>query len=241
MAEYRTDRERRILGLRVESRRALFEAVDEAAGRLSAELIRRTLVLNDFVVKRKREEDQDAVAIGERDSVAEHWGDFYVWTYAQIPAWLQPTWGAARTVHADSEVLRRRLFTLGAPSKVAAIPQLLLDGLVTLDAALDGDTGLTIPEGYRAELTKGIGLLRSRISGATQEQSETRALVAEHQAARDSWDAAYMALRDVTRGFLRLQGRLDELDALFAPLPTRTGGQSEPEVVEPAEPVTPAE
>ncbi len=232
MAVTRTDRDRRILGDRVQARAAEFGGIDEAVGRAHGLFAAQHRALTEAIGIRLREESEDDRARRQRDEAAADAARQYAWAYHQLPGLLGGTW-TADADEADLQLERQRLFPLGAPNEIADTHQRTLDGVIHLAAALAHDEFSLYPEAFRDILAQTRDRLAQGIDAVTTDSAETQEATQAHLKAREDWDRHWQALREITAGFLRLQDRLDHHAPLFRPLARRGGasviGQGDPE------------
>ena len=240
---YRTDRDRRMVGDTILARREQFEAIHPAVSEVFFTFAGHHNTLAQRLDELRREVGEDQQARSFRDGIQAQASALYAWSYNQLDALLTPSWeDPAERVSVDD--VRDRLFPLGSPSKLTS-SQKLFDGLTHLKHALTREAVGFSPRFIKAlaEKTPALGEAIGKVIKDTTETAEQRALVIE---ARQKWDEAYTSLKEVASAFLRLQGRREEMGALFKVNLSPSKGQAEaapeveaPEVEEPTEPAAP--
>jgi len=168
--------------------------------------------------ERQREDGEGAIARERREEAVATCARLYSWAYHQVDALLRPTWDAADP-SADPAAVRERLFPLGNPTAAAVSLQVTLDGMTHFLAAARREKAVAYPAQFLAAAGAARDALETAVAGVTREDDESRGAAKAVAEARERWDTCFNALRDVTSGFLRLQGRLDRLDVLFSELP----------------------
>jgi hypothetical protein len=213
MTHYRTDRDRKIQGNRVVARQEMFielgDAVAEMHGRFAAVNSKLLELLGVDPTETAEEETQ-------ADEAENRVVKLYNWAYHQLAAVLAPNWEAFVSDERVTAV-REHLFPMGSPSMLRASSQLVLDGVNHLMSALKRESVVKYPETFVQELA--IARESLVLTLAALQREEEREVSPEHAELRGRWDDHYLALRDVTTAFLRLDSRLAELDAYFAPEP----------------------
>ncbi len=229
MGIYETDRERRIVGDNVVAKRETFHEISAAVGEACDYFARKHDGLQVAVEERLRADGDDDVARRARDSTWARALQAYANAYGRLELALSPDW--LNTPAPESVVaVRQRLFPLGPPSTVAGSVQLTLDAITHLVAAIGHETGLHFPEAFVASFVEFRGQLGTALA-ATSTAREAASRAAQRVfAAREQWDTAYQAFKDITIGYLRLSGQKERLRGLFVELPStsRSPGPAEP-------------
>lgn len=214
MTHYRTDRDRKIQGNRVAGRREMFVELGQAV----TEMHGRFIEVHDKLLGLLGVEADEIPKAEEAqaDEAENRLVKLYNWAYHQLAAVLAPNWEAFVSDERVTAV-REHLFPMGSPSMLRASSQLVLDGVNHLMAALKRESVVKYPETFVQELA--IARESLVLAMAALQQQEEREVSPEHAETRGRWDDHFLALREVTTAFLRLDNRLVELDAYFAPEP----------------------
>jgi hypothetical protein len=223
MAVYKTDRQRRILGDRLVARGKELGAIHPAVAEVHRGFTDVHGAFQHALEERLREEGEDALARERREEAVAACARLYSWAYHQVDALLRPSWDAADPA-ADPAAVRERLFPLGNPTAAAVSLQLTLDGMTHFLAAARREPAVAYPPEFLAAAGRARDELLTTVAAVTRDGDETRGAAKAAAEGRERWDTCFNALRDVTSGFLRLQGRLDRLDVLFSELPPSGAG-----------------
>lgn len=223
MAVTRTDRDRRILGDRVVAREAEFRAISGAVGEVYELFIAEHQGMSERTAERLKEESEDDLARRKRDEAASDGVRQYSWAFHRVPALLGESW-VDGVDEAALTAARDRIFPLGAPTAVVVSHQRTLDGLIHLVEGMGDDSPVKFPAEFKATVIKTRDALRAAIGGVTQDSAETETATAAQLKARARWDLHWLALREVTAGYLRLAGQTSRHAGLFRSLARKTGG-----------------
>lgn len=214
MMTYRTDRDRQVQGDRVLERQALFADLGKAVVDFHGRFASVHAGLQDLI--RVREEPQDPAAEELRAAAETRLMRLYNWAYHQLAAVLAPDW---QSFLSDERVtaLRERLFPIGSPSMLRTSSQLVLDAANHLLTMLKRDKIVAYPDSFLQELAVARESFLLAVAAITGQPDLE--VTPEHVEQRSKWDDHYLALRDISMAFLRVEGRLAELDAFFGPEP----------------------
>ena len=224
MAVTRTDRDRRILGDRVLAREAEFKAIHPVMAEVVDAFAAQHRELGAATEERLREEGEDAKARRERDEAAVLAQRQYSWAYHQVPQMVGGSWKDEADAQ-GAALIRERVFPLGAPNTIVVSSQRTLDALIHLAEGMGGE-GLSYPDSFKVDVTATRDRLARAIADVTADVAETDTVTTRQLQARDAWDIHWQSLRDISAGFLRLQGQLARHPGLFHSLPRRAGGRA---------------
>ena len=214
MAVFRSDRDRQILGERVlgqaEEIKWIHSAVQDVLETFG-------WALKDLAKagrERARKESDASRARRRREEALSRAFRLYSWGYGQIERLLQPTW---EDVIEPLEILaaRERLFPMGRPDVVAGSASTMAEAVGRLSAALEREVVLDYPAEYADEVARAHAEAVAALDAAARAGTEVDELTERHEAAQMHWEGAYAALWAVARGFLALDGEVDNLGTLF--------------------------
>ncbi|MBI5497385.1 MAG: hypothetical protein HY904_20390 [Deltaproteobacteria bacterium] len=218
MATFRSDRERRMLGDRVVSRKDAFVAVHPAVAEVHAGFADAHGKLQAAIATRDKETGDAQKARDARDDEVAKSNAQYAWAYNELHRIMAPSWDAK----VDEDLYAKtvaRLFPLGPPATVGATSQLVLDGMKTFVDRVAHEQGVQYPPAFLQAARAGVAAVTAHIAKVNKEADEASAATDAHQAARDKWDTHHQALLEITTGFLRLKDDLGQLNVLFQDIP----------------------
>lgn len=213
MAIYTTDRVKRKNGDRIVACKNGFKAVGLSAFEFYKQFCIVHMAFKMALEDRRREQTEDYEARKERDELTAIAVKRYSWAWNYPKIALQQSW--EESVDENSvDAVRLRLFPLGTPKNVQSA-QMALDAFSHFNAAQAREEVLLYPPKF-IEATQELETdLIAAMDKVTREGNETTKATVKHQEARTEWDNYYKSLKDITRGYLRVENRLDELKPLF--------------------------
>ena len=212
MGTYLTDRDRRIIGERIVEMEDAFRSVHDGVSEVWQHFANTHTILLKALTSRQLAQTYDPATTRVSPNAPGRAFAMYRWAYVHLPALAQPGWDdppADRQV----EVMRERLFPLGAPQRVGGRDRKVLEGLTHLLSAL-AEGGMQFPQEFIEEATSRCDDLAMWIETASREETESRSWE-EFLELRKKWDKLYRSLRDVTAGYLWLADRSEEMSTLF--------------------------
>lgn len=212
MATYRTDRDRRMIGERILASEAAFMEIHDGVAEVWRRFADTHGKLMEALTVRQLAQPHDPDSTEVSPNAPERAFAMYRWAFVHLPGLAQPGWDDP-PADREVEVVRERLFPLGAPQRIGGKDKMVLDGLTHLLSAV-ADSGVQFSQEFIEEAEARCGDLAVWIESACREERESNRWE-EFLALRKRWDKLYRSLRDVTAGYLWLADRSEEMSILF--------------------------
>lgn len=219
MATFRSDRERRMTGDRILSRKDAFTAIHPAVAEVHGVFARAHQDLQTAISARTKETKDAEDARETRDAAYKRVAGQLTWAYAEVERKLTPSWDALPDADLVDKA-RANLFPLGPPAVFGSTNQLTHDAMVTyLDRVNRVPPAERPPPAFMQAAQAALTEASKAAAAVNTEADEASTATRQHTGARARWDNVHVALKEVTSGFLRLAGKVDLFSTLFQDLP----------------------